>query len=119
MHGCTLVYTTWWPVTSHLSSGQFLGPRLALESVAEAPAALVRLPLRFGGLCFTREWSSSIRGRGVWPLYRCASACVFGEVRLPGRVFMCGDAGESRDPGDFGYNAMGEESLRCPNNPPH
>jgi len=95
-----------------------LGPRLALESVAEVLAALIGLPHRLSCRPSFRDSSSPVRGRGVWPLYHCAPACVSGQVGLTVSFFVSEDAGVARDPMDLSRDAVGEETPRPSVDPP-
>jgi len=95
-----------------------LGPRLALECVAEVLAALVGLPPRLHYRPCLGDSSSPVRGRGLWPLYHSASECVSGQIGLAVRFLVSGDAGVSRDPVDLGCDAVGEETPRPSVDPP-
>jgi len=95
-----------------------LGPRLTLESVAEVLAALVGLPLLHSCQPSFRDSSSPVRGRGVWPRYHCAPACVSGQVGLTVSLSVSGDAGVSRDPLSLDCHAVGEETPRPSVYPP-
>ena len=94
------------------------GPCLALESVAEVRPSLVGLPPHLSCSYSLGDPSSPIRGRGVWPLYDCASACISGQVCLTVWFFISGDAGVPRDPVDLGCDAVGEDTPRPAVDPP-
>jgi hypothetical protein len=100
----------------HLDSS--LGLRLALESVAEVLAARGRLPFRVGCRLSLRDLSCPVRGRGVWRLKNCSSACISGQVGLAVCFFVSRDAGVSWDPVDLSCDVVGEETPHPSVDPP-
>jgi len=73
-------------------------------------AALGGLPFHLSCRSSLGDSSSPIPGRGVWPVYHCASACISGQVHLMVRIFVSGDAGVPWDPVDHGCDSMAKEA---------